>query len=125
MTETGIGHSTPPVLTTIPIAVIPIIDAGTASLSPFQQTTKIVHDHAGIGVHVRLESAFTMRWNRVHVRPEYATNARIAVWCFRPAQLGDSIQSSTPAGPVVAAGFRRAVQQCQFSTTVDAPLQIT
>jgi hypothetical protein len=28
MTETGISHSTPPVLTTIPIAVIPIIDAG-------------------------------------------------------------------------------------------------
>ena len=43
---------------------IPIIDAGTASLSPFQQTTKIVHDHAGIGVHVRLESAFTMRWKQ-------------------------------------------------------------
>jgi hypothetical protein len=62
MTETGISHSTSPVLTTIPIAVIPIIDAGTASLSPFQQTIKIVHDHAGIGVHVRPEWAFTMRW---------------------------------------------------------------
>jgi hypothetical protein len=68
MTETGISHSTPPVLTTIPIAVIAIIDAGTASLSPIQQTTKIVHDHAGIGVHVRLESAFTMRWSRRRAR---------------------------------------------------------
>ncbi len=38
------------------------IDASTASASPFQRTLKIVHDDAGIRVHVRLESAFTMRW---------------------------------------------------------------
>jgi hypothetical protein len=46
----------------IPIAVFTRIDAGTASSSAFQRTLKIVHDHAGIRVHVRLESAFTMRW---------------------------------------------------------------
>jgi hypothetical protein len=46
----------------IPIAVFTRIDAGTASSSAFQRTLKIVHDHAGIVVHVRLESAFTMRW---------------------------------------------------------------
>jgi hypothetical protein len=46
----------------IPIAVFTRIDAGTASSSAFQQLLKIVHDHAGIPVHVRLESAFTMRW---------------------------------------------------------------
>jgi len=46
----------------IPIAVFMIIDAGTASSSAFQQMTKIVHDHAGIGVHVRLQFVFTMRW---------------------------------------------------------------
>jgi len=46
----------------IPIAVFIRIDAGTASASPFQRMTKIVHDHAGIRVHVPLESMFTMRW---------------------------------------------------------------
>jgi hypothetical protein len=46
----------------IPIAVFTRIDAGTASSSAFQQKPKIVHDHAGIRVHVDLESAFTMRW---------------------------------------------------------------
>jgi hypothetical protein len=45
----------------IPIAVFTLIDAGTASSSTFQRMTKIVHDHAGIRVHVPLESAFTMR----------------------------------------------------------------
>jgi hypothetical protein len=56
----------------IPIAVFIIIDAGTASSSPFQRTPKLVHDHAGI--------VFTFAWNtrsrcagnRVHDRPEYA-----------------------------------------------------
>jgi hypothetical protein len=56
----------------IPIAVFMIIDAGTASSSPFQRTPKYVHDHAGI--------VFTFRWNmrsrcagnRDHERPEYA-----------------------------------------------------
>jgi len=56
----------------IPIAVFTIIDAGTASSSPFQRTPKIVHDHDGI--------VFTFAWNtrsrcagnRVHDRPEYA-----------------------------------------------------
>lgn len=56
----------------IPIGVFTLIDAGTASSSPFQRTTKIVHDHAGI--------VFTIRWNmrsrcdgkRDHERPEYA-----------------------------------------------------
>jgi hypothetical protein len=37
------------------IAVSTIIDAGTASSSPFQQTSKIVHDYTGI--------VFTFRWN--------------------------------------------------------------
>jgi hypothetical protein len=46
----------------IPIVVFISIDAGTASSSAFQRKLKIVHDHAGIVVHVRLESAFTMRW---------------------------------------------------------------
>jgi hypothetical protein len=46
----------------IPIAVFTRIDAGTASSSAFQRLLKIVHDHAGIAVHVRLESVFTMRW---------------------------------------------------------------
>jgi hypothetical protein len=46
----------------ISIASLMIIDAGTASSSAFQRIAKIVHDHAGIGVHVCLESAFTMRW---------------------------------------------------------------
>jgi hypothetical protein len=46
----------------IPIAVFTFIDAGAASSSPFQRTPQIVHDHAGIRVHVLLESAFTMRW---------------------------------------------------------------
>jgi hypothetical protein len=46
----------------IPIAAFVSIDAGTASSSPFQRATEIVHDHAGIPVHVPLESAFTMRW---------------------------------------------------------------
>jgi len=46
----------------IPIAVFMIIDAGTASASPFQRMTKIVHDHAGIRVHIPLESMFTMPW---------------------------------------------------------------
>jgi hypothetical protein len=39
----------------IPIAVITIIDAGTASSSPFHRTAKSVHVHAGI--------VFTFRWN--------------------------------------------------------------
>ncbi len=47
----------------IPIAVFKIIDAGTASASPFQRLTIIVHDHAGIHVHAPLESEFAMRWN--------------------------------------------------------------
>jgi hypothetical protein len=46
----------------IPIAVFTIIDAGTASASPFQRLTKIVHERAGFCVHVPLEYAFTMRW---------------------------------------------------------------
>jgi hypothetical protein len=46
----------------IPIAVFIGIDAGTTSSSAFQRTPNIVHDHAGIRVHDRLESAFTMRW---------------------------------------------------------------
>jgi hypothetical protein len=74
LTGTGISHSTPPVLTTIPIAVIPIIDAGTASLSLFQRNPKNVHDHAGI--------EFTFSWNprsrsagkRGHDQPEYAVS---------------------------------------------------
>ena len=56
----------------IPIAGFMIIDAGTASSSPFQHTPKIVHHHAGI--------VFTFIWNprsrcagnREHDRPEYA-----------------------------------------------------
>jgi hypothetical protein len=57
----------------ISIAVFVQIDAGTASSSPFQQTTKIVHDHAGI--------VFTFNGNLCHVAletpkkndaPEYA-----------------------------------------------------
>jgi hypothetical protein len=46
----------------IPIAIFTRIDASTASSSAFQLKSKSVHDHAGIRVHVRLESAFTMRW---------------------------------------------------------------
>jgi hypothetical protein len=46
----------------IPIAIFTRIDASTASSSAFQIKSKSVHDHAGIRVHVRLESAFTMRW---------------------------------------------------------------
>jgi hypothetical protein len=46
----------------IPIAAFVSIDAGTASSSPFQRATEIVHDHAGIRVHVRLECVFTMHW---------------------------------------------------------------
>ncbi len=38
----------------IPVAGLTIIDAGTASSSPFQRSQK--------NVHVHLESAFTMRW---------------------------------------------------------------
>jgi hypothetical protein len=57
----------------MPIAVLTLIDAGTASSSPFQRTPKYVHDHAGI--------VFTFRWNmrsrcagnRDHERPEYAS----------------------------------------------------
>jgi hypothetical protein len=84
LTGTGISHSTPPVLTTIPIAVIPIIDAGTASLSLFQRNPKNVHDHAGI--------EFTFSWNprsrcagnRDHDRPSRAAehdgrNAKLLV----------------------------------------------
>jgi hypothetical protein len=44
-----------PVYAVIPIGVMAIIDAGTASSSPFQRLTKIVHDHAGI--------VFTFNWN--------------------------------------------------------------
>jgi len=59
----------------IPIAGFMIIDAGTASSSPFQHTPKIVHHHAGI--------VFTFIWNprsrcagnREHDRPEYAAYA--------------------------------------------------
>jgi hypothetical protein len=51
-----------PVYAVIPMAGFMVIDAGTASSSPFQRTTKIVHDHDGIRVHDPLESAFTMRW---------------------------------------------------------------
>jgi len=47
----------------IPIAAFVRIDAGTASSSPFQRATEIVHDHAGIGVHDALETAFTLRRN--------------------------------------------------------------
>jgi hypothetical protein len=52
----------------IPIAVFIRIDGGTASASPFQRMTKIVHDHAGIRVHVSLvhdalETAFTLGRN--------------------------------------------------------------
>jgi hypothetical protein len=56
-----------------------IIDAGTASSSPFQRTPKFDHHHAGI--------VFTFAWNprsrcsgnREHHAPEYAeTCTRIA-----------------------------------------------
>jgi hypothetical protein len=58
------------------------IDAGTASSSPFQRTTKIVHDRAGI--------VFTFPWrlrsrcagNRVHKRPEYAIPGRVNALAF-------------------------------------------
>jgi hypothetical protein len=61
----------------IPIAGFTRIDAGTASSSPFQPTTKFVHDHAGI--------VFTFRWNprsrcagnRDHEQTEYAPGTRI------------------------------------------------
>jgi len=49
-------------LTAILIAVTAIIDARMATLSPFQGSPKIVHEHAGIRVRVQLGSAFTMRW---------------------------------------------------------------
>jgi hypothetical protein len=56
----------------MPIAVLTLIDAGTASSSPFHRTSKSVHDHAGI--------VFTFSWNpcsrcpgnREHHAPEYA-----------------------------------------------------
>jgi hypothetical protein len=55
-----------------PIAVLTLIDAGTASSSPFHRTSKSAHDHAGI--------VFTFSWNprsrcagnREHHAPEYA-----------------------------------------------------
>jgi hypothetical protein len=42
----------------IPIAVFTLIDASTASSSPFQRTPKLVHDHDGI--------VFTFAWNTRH-----------------------------------------------------------
>lgn len=59
----------------IRIAVSTIIDAGTASSSPLQRTSKIVHDHTGI--------VFTFRWNlrsrsaenRDHDEPQYAPSS--------------------------------------------------
>jgi hypothetical protein len=60
----------------IPIAVFTLIDAGTASLSPFQRTPKIVHDHAGIRFRVRLESAFTFDRN-MHLGARIALAERI------------------------------------------------
>jgi hypothetical protein len=62
MPRTAPSADTAGVYVVIPIAIFTRIDASTASSSAFQRTLKIVHDHAGIGVHVRLESAFTMRW---------------------------------------------------------------
>jgi hypothetical protein len=47
-------------LAVIPIAVVSLIDAGTASSSPCQRLPKSAHDHAEIRVHISLRSAFTM-----------------------------------------------------------------
>jgi hypothetical protein len=49
-------------LAAIPIAVFTLIDAGTASSSPFQRTTKNRSRSRWNRVHFPLESAFTMRW---------------------------------------------------------------
>jgi hypothetical protein len=71
MTETGISHSTPPVLTTIPIAVIPIIDAwhGIVITIPANDENRSrsrwnrCSCSPGIGVHDALETAFTVGRN--------------------------------------------------------------
>ena len=82
----------------IPIAVFLIIDAGTASSSPFQRIPKNVHDHPGI--------VFTFYWNprsrcagnRDHDRPQYAacvlwTNYSAALECRQSAttEPGESV----------------------------------
>jgi hypothetical protein len=59
-------------LAAIPIAVFTLIDAGTASSSPFQRTTKIVHDHAGIVFMFPWNLRSRCAGNCVHDRPEYA-----------------------------------------------------
>jgi hypothetical protein len=76
LTGTGISHSTPPVLTTIPIAIIPIIDAGTASLSLFRRNPKMStitlessSRSAGIRVHDPLESVVTISRNMQSASP--------------------------------------------------------
>jgi hypothetical protein len=62
MTGTASSADAAGVYAVIPITVFTLIDAGTASSSAFRRKPKGVHDHAGIRVHVRPESAFTMRW---------------------------------------------------------------
>ena len=101
----------------IPIAVITIIDAGTASSSPFQQTTKSVHDHAGI--------VFTFRWNprsrcagnREHHAPEYAIVIRRASVTSDAFSNSLATKSSTTASTsTCAAGMTGVYQHCGSHT---------
>jgi hypothetical protein len=55
-----------------PITVSTIIDAGTASLSPFQRSPKNVHDHAGIVFAFNWNPRSRCAGNRDHDRTEYA-----------------------------------------------------
>jgi hypothetical protein len=79
----------------IPIAGFMIIDAGTASSSPFQHTPKIVHHHAGI--------VFTFIWNprsrcagnREHDRPEYADYPQRRPTGWKDGQLRNFLTEGT------------------------------